>query len=89
MVDSHLHPEHRQKLVKNPRADVVKATPDTPLRAYVRLDELLTMVPFSASTVWRKSKDGSFVNATRLSARITAWNRQAVLQWLEHKEVAR
>ena len=43
MVDSHLHPEHRQKLVKNPRADVVKATPDTPLRAYVRLGVVAQM----------------------------------------------
>lgn len=89
MVDSQLHLEPLQKSVKTARANVLRAPPDTPPRVYVRLEELLTMVPFSASTVWRKSKDGSFVKATRLSARITAWNRQAVLQWLENKEVAR
>lgn len=53
---------------------------------YVRLDALLAMVPFSASTVWRKSREGSFVRPTKLSARITAWNRQAVVDWLQSQE---
>ncbi len=58
------------------------------LPQYIRLEALLTMVPFSASTVWRKSRDGSFVRPVKLSDRITAWNRQAVIDWLESQEAS-
>ncbi|MDP3250632.1 MAG: AlpA family phage regulatory protein [Hydrogenophaga sp.] len=53
---------------------------------YVRLSELRNMVPFSVPTIWRKSRDGSFPRAIRLSAGITAWNRESVEQWLSEKE---
>lgn len=53
---------------------------------YVRLRELKTMVPFSVPTIWRKSRDGTFPPAIKLSAGITAWNREAVEQWLSTKE---
>lgn len=53
---------------------------------YVRLRELKTMVPFSVPTIWRKSRDGSFPPAIKLSAGITAWNRESVEQWLSAKE---
>ena len=53
---------------------------------YVRLNVLLKMVPMSASTVWRKVRDESFVRPVKLSSRITAWNRQAVEKWLAERE---
>ena len=55
---------------------------------YLRLRELSTMVPFSVPTIWRKSKDGTFVKPIKLSARVTAWNREAVEAWLAAKEAA-
>ncbi|MCO5354078.1 helix-turn-helix transcriptional regulator [Acidovorax kalamii] len=88
MTDHPHTQENRKQVAIHGKEDVACAL-SAGRSTYVRLDELLKMVPFSASTVWRKSKDGSFVKATRLSARITAWNRQAVLLWLENKEVAR
>jgi prophage regulatory protein len=64
---------------------------DTPLgeqvgKMYLRLKEVQRMVPFSAKTIWRKSKDGSFVRPVKLSSRITAWNRESVEEWLKNKE---
>lgn len=53
---------------------------------YMRLRELQTLVPFSVPTIWRKSRDGSFPPAIKLSAGITAWNRESVEQWLSTKE---
>ncbi len=54
------------------------------LRArFIRQKELLRLVPFSPATLWRKVKAGSFVKPVKLSARITAWNRAEVLEWLE------
>ena len=52
---------------------------------YIRLRELLTYVPMSASTVWRKVADESFPQPVRLSARITAWNMDDVYQWLREQ----
>lgn len=56
------------------------------LYGYVRQKELMTLVPFSAATLWRKVKDGTFVKPTKLSTRITAWNRIQVLEWLKKQE---
>lgn len=56
------------------------------LYGYVRQKELMTLVPFSPATLWRKVKDGTFVKPTKLSTRITAWNRIQVLEWLRQQE---
>ena len=55
---------------------------------YIRQDTLLRMVPWSASTLWRKVKNGSFVRPVKLSDRITAWDREAVLAWLREREAS-
>ncbi|MBX3609199.1 MAG: AlpA family phage regulatory protein [Hydrogenophaga sp.] len=60
--------------------------PSKVVTRYVRLRELQTIVPFSVPTIWRKSRDGTFPPAVKLSARITAWSREAVEQWLNAKE---
>lgn len=62
--------------------------PDKPQTRFVRLRELQTMVPFSVPTIWRKSRDGTFPPAIKLSAGITAWSREAIEQWLSAKEDA-
>ena len=53
---------------------------------YMRQKELMTLVPFSPATLWRKVKDGTFVKPTKLSTRITAWNRTHVFEWLKKQE---
>lgn len=53
---------------------------------YMRQKELMTLVPFSAATLWRKVRDGTFVRPVKLSTRITAWNRAQVLEWLMKQE---
>lgn len=50
---------------------------------YVRQKELLSFLPFSAATLWRKVKAGTFVQPIKLSARITAWNVAEVDAWLK------
>ena len=56
------------------------------LYGYMRQKELMTLVPFSPATLWRKVKDGTFVKPTKLSTRITAWNRTQVFEWLKKQE---
>ena len=56
------------------------------LPQYVRLEALLTIVPFSASTVWRKVENLSFPKPVRLSSRITAWKLETIEAWLAEQE---
>ena len=39
-------------------------------------------LPFSAPTLWRKVKAGTFPKPVALSARVTAWNVGAVRAWM-------
>ena len=39
-------------------------------------------LPFSAPTLWRKVKAGTFPKPVKLSERITAWNVGAVRAWI-------
>jgi prophage regulatory protein len=54
----------------------------------MRQHELLEILPFSAASLWRKVNAGTFVQPVRLSARVTAWNRAKVQEWLASKEAA-
>lgn len=53
---------------------------------YLRQKQLLGIVPFSAATLWRKVKAGTFVRPVKLSKRITAWPMADVLDWLQEQE---
>lgn len=67
------------------------ALPDS---AFVRESQLVrspkrpgapTPLPFSAPTLWRKVKDGTFPAPVKLSRRITAWSVGSVRAWMaEH-----
>ena len=73
---------------------VFDALPDS---AYVREAQLVQSptrpdstapLPFSAPTLWRKVKAGTFPKPAKLSERVTAWNVGAVRAWLLAQEVA-
>lgn len=40
------------------------------------------VIPFSASTLWRKVKDGNFPKPIKLSDQITVWRVKDIRQWL-------
>ena len=55
-------------------------------RYYLRQRELLTQyLPFSATTLWRKIKQGDFPAPVKLSPGITAWRLTDVTDWLAAK----
>jgi len=41
------------------------------------------VLPFSASTLWRRVRAGTFPAPVKLSARITAWKAEDIRQWLD------
>ncbi len=46
------------------------------------------VLPFSASTLWRKVRDGEFPAPLKLSGSMTAWRVSDVRAWLNACEVA-
>ena len=70
------------------RHSVFDALPDS---AYIRESQLVQSpkrpdtpvpLPFSAPTLWRKVKAGTFPKPVKLSERVTAWNVGTVRAWL-------
>lgn len=44
--------------------------------------ERVAPLPFSAPTLWRKVRAGTFPQPIKLSSRVTAWQVGAIRQWL-------
>jgi predicted DNA-binding transcriptional regulator AlpA len=54
-----------------------------PSSGYVRQSQLIpNILPFSAATLWRKVRDGSFPTPVKLSVRITAWKVEDIKDWM-------
>ncbi len=56
-----------------------------PDSALVRLQTLITsgVLPFSASTLWRKCRSNQFPAPIRVSAQVTAWRAGDIRDWLK------
>ena len=73
---------------------VFDALPDS---AFIRESQLVQSpkrpdtpapLPFSAPTLWRKVKAGTFPKPSKLSERVTAWNVGAVRAWMTAQATA-
>ena len=50
--------------------------------SFIRQPQVLTeYAPFSASTLWRKIKDGTFPSPVKLSPAVTAWKVKDLVEW--------
>jgi prophage regulatory protein len=56
-----------------------------PTGGFIRLRDVLKIIPFSRSTVWRKCQSGDFPAPVKLSERITAWRVTDIQTWLDSK----
>lgn len=57
---------------------------DLPRSAFTREARLIPdVIPISHATLWRKVKDGTFVQPVKLGARVTAFNVGAIRDWLQ------
>ena len=62
-------------------------TPATlPETGYIRISQLVKIIPFSASTIWRKSRNGSFPKPYKLSEQVSAWKNLEILEWMDSTE---
>lgn len=51
-------------------------------------DSAIAPLPFSAPTLWRKVKAGTFPKPHKLSERVTAWNVGTVRAWMTAQATA-
>ena len=57
---------------------------ELPISGYLRQAQLIPyIVPFSAATLWRKVKNGTFPAPVKLSTKITAWKVDDVKGWMK------
>ena len=52
-------------------------------KGFIRQKGLLTLVGFSAPTLWRKVKAGTFPKPVKLGQNMTAWRYEEVQTWME------
>ena len=62
------------------------ATIHTTRAEYLRLRDLLIYLNFSASTIWRGVRAGSFPKPVKLSAAVTAWKTADIQAWMAKVE---
>ena len=57
-----------------------------PVGVFLRLPQVLTRVPISRSTLWRRVHDGSFPRPIKLSDRITVWRSEDIDGWMDRQQ---
>jgi predicted DNA-binding transcriptional regulator AlpA len=60
---------------------------DLPRSAFVREARLIpNVIPMSHASLWRKVKEGTFVQPVKLGARVTAFNVGSIRDWLQAQQ---
>jgi prophage regulatory protein len=57
-----------------------------PETGFIRLESLIKFIPLGRSTIWRKSKQGTFPKPVKLSANVTAWKAEDIRAWMADLE---
>jgi predicted DNA-binding transcriptional regulator AlpA len=55
-----------------------------PETGFIRLPEVLKLIPFGKSTLWVKVKSGTFPTPIKLSERITAWRVEDIRNYINN-----
>jgi prophage regulatory protein len=54
-----------------------------PSNGYLRIAQIIELIPISKPTVWRWVRDGKFPAPIKLSHGVTVWKNQDVQAWLD------
>jgi predicted DNA-binding transcriptional regulator AlpA len=55
-------------------------------KSFIRQKNLLSILGFSAPTLWRKVKAGTFPKPVKLGEKMTAWRLEEVQAWMEARK---
>jgi predicted DNA-binding transcriptional regulator AlpA len=61
---------------------VSRPAPVLPETGFLRQPQVLTFVPISKSTLWRRVQARTFPEPVKLSARITVWRAEDIRHWI-------
>lgn len=53
---------------------------------FIRLKELIKIVGYSSTSIWRRSNDGSFPKAVKLGPRAVAWRQSEIEEWMNSRK---
>ncbi len=70
------------------KSDEINESQELPKVGYIRVATLAKFLGISKTTIWRKSKDGTFPKPVRLTEKTTAWKAELVHEWLASREAA-
>ena len=56
-----------------------------PETGFLRQPQVLTFIPISKSTLWRRVTEGTFPAPVKLSPRVTVWRAEDVRRWIEEQ----
>lgn len=56
---------------------------------FIRQSALLPLLGFSATTLWRRVKQGTFPQPIKLSVNVTAWRVEEVREWISSQGAAK
>ena len=80
-------PPSMQSSSSRVRQDVPAAEPATSLRlpetGFLRQRQVLSFVPISKSTLWRRVQSRTFPAPVKLSSHVTAWRVEDVRRWID------
>lgn len=54
----------------------------------IREKDLLKIIPFSKSTLWRKVANGTFPKPIKISTKVTVWKWFEIDQWFHQIELS-
>jgi prophage regulatory protein len=57
-----------------------------PATGFLRQPQVLTFVPISKSTLWRRVMAGTFPKPVKLSARVTVWRAEDIRRWIGEQD---
>lgn len=65
--------------------DLITSFDELPDSSLVRLNQLIStsVIPFSATTAWRRVREGTFPKPVTISTQVTAWRVGEIRQWLK------
>ena len=54
---------------------------------FIRLPELIKLVAFGRSTIWRKVQEGVFPKPIKVSSRVTVWRFSEIMNYINNAGV--
>lgn len=52
-------------------------------QGFLRLPQVLSLIPVSRSTIWKGVREGRFPKPVKLSERVTVWRARDVQEYIE------